>query len=176
MKKIIMAIIVILSGCGDNASYLPIGINLGIGVSDFKKKVNTINEVDFPDTVPATLIKFDSPPKKFIGDQVSYQAQTRQGKVIGVMIWARNVGIAGYEEKIKESSDSFGASVANEKWVANDPLSKLSAMQCAIKRTCPGDKYQLFVSGGFSTLITLNKNDISIIYSKDDEMNKSMGR
>lgn len=92
------------------------------------------------------------------------------------MIWSRNVGQTGYEEKVKETLDSFGDSVANEIEVTNDSSSKSSAMQCAIKRSCPGDKYRLFVSDGFSTLVTLDKNDVSIVYSKDDEMNKSMGR
>ncbi|WP_299996817.1 hypothetical protein [uncultured Cedecea sp.] len=178
MRKVLViaALCAALVGCGDDKLSLPIGVDLGSSVSDFKKKINVINEIDFPDTAPAKSIKFDSPPKPFAGYSVSYEAQTRNGNVIGVMIWSLGAGESVYEEKIKEASSSLGSSVASEIDVTNELLSKASAMQCAIDRSCPGDKYRLFVSDGFSALITLNNNDVSVLYSKDDEMNKSMGR
>lgn len=180
MKKIsfasmVFASAVLLSGCGDDASTLPIGVKLGSKVSDFKKEVLVKGESAFKDVVPATIITFDSPPKPMEGKSVSYEAQTRDDQVIAVMIWSRDNDEKSYEKIKADIAGSFGASIATEASVTNKGDTNDSVFKCAAKMDCPGDKYSVFKSGDASALVSLNGATISIIYAKNDDMKKAMG-
>jgi hypothetical protein len=170
----VLACSILLAGCGDDAMTLPIGIKLGSTVADFKKEVIVNGESKFQDTVPATLIEFNSPPKPMDGNSVKYEAQTREGKVIAVMIWLHDSNDERYEKIKSEVSSSFGDSVASEAGVTNKGETNDSVFKCASKMDCSDDKYSVFKSGEASALVSLDGSTISIIYAKNEDMKKAM--
>lgn len=179
MRKILaigtLACSMLLAGCGDDAMTLPIGIKLGSTVADFKKEVLVKGESNFQDSVPATLIEFASPPKPVDGASVTYEAQTRDGQVIAVMIWLRDSNDDIYEKIKDEIAGSFGDSIASQKAVTNKGDTNDSVFKCAAKMDCPSDKYSVFKSGDASAFVFLDGPTISITYAKNDDMKKAMG-